>query len=239
MHKRQQRHQTENLSSTSLSLPPTLPLQQDSTTDKEAETGEEVDLWVKNAMRFGPPITISEEGKPTGSSKASAGSTSSSSAVSGSKQATARQVAAELIRQGDLSLSAPFFSESGILDNLSPSQVGSDSAGKDQRLPVFTEEQRGRLQKSRAERIEPLKTNGSSASVEHASASEHALSNVQKLRELQERQELRAEGKTTEREGGTKALIKEPPAKGPRSLRVGSLKDLPASFIAQKNVKTI
>jgi hypothetical protein len=146
-----------------------------------------------------------------------------------SKQATARQ--------GDLSLSAPFVIASGTLDNLLPSQVSSNSAGKEQRLPVFTEEQRARLQKSRAERIELPKTKESSASVGHASASEHTLSNARKLRELQETQEERdverirkecnlrtvqkAREKRAIQEKNAKILINEPPARGSRSLRVG------------------
>jgi hypothetical protein len=56
-------------------------------------------------------------------------------------------------------------------------------------LPVFTEEQRARLQKNRAERAEPLKIMESSASIEHASASEHTLSNIQKQKELQDLQD--------------------------------------------------
>ncbi len=202
-------------------------------------------------MKFGFSST-GEAGKPTGSPKAPAGSSSSSSSVSGSKQATARQVAAELIRHGDLSLSAPFLSSSGSLDNLPPSQVGSDSSGKDKHLPVFTEEQRARLQKSRAERIALPKTKESYASVEHASASEHALSNSRKLRERQETQEerdverigkecdlsseQRSKEKLAIREENAKILIKETPARGPRSIRVGSLGDLPRSFTAQKSV---
>jgi hypothetical protein len=105
----------ENLGSTSLSLLfPTLPLLQDQTTDKEAETDDEVHVWVRNAMRFGASST-GEAGKPTGSPKAPAGSSSSISSVSVSKQATARQVAAELIRHGDLSLSVPLLSSSGSI----------------------------------------------------------------------------------------------------------------------------
>ncbi len=218
----------ENLSSTSLSHSPTLPLQQDTETDtKEGDTDGRIDLWVRSAMRLGRPFT-DEAGKPTGSLKAPARSSSSSSSSSVSKQATARQVAAELIRPGDLSLSAPLISASGTMDNLLPSQVGSDSAGKEQRLQMFTEVQRARLQKSRAERIEPPKTIESSASVEHASASEHALSNARKLKECIETQGER-DGERIRKEGGrrrkqqasekqaiqeenAKSLIKEPPS---------------------------
>jgi hypothetical protein len=46
-----------NFSSTSLSLSPTLPLRQDSTTDKERETDSDVDRWVRNQQRLRPPPT--------------------------------------------------------------------------------------------------------------------------------------------------------------------------------------
>ncbi len=179
----------------------------------------------------------------------------SSSSISGSKQAAARQVAAELIRRGDLSLSAPFHSVSGIQDNLLSSQVDNDSAGKGQYLPAFTEEQRSRLQRSRAERDERIalsKAKGCSASVEHASAGEHALWNAQRLKELQQTQEdkdveritreanLRREQKSMEKcviqEENSKALQKVPNARGSRSTKVESLSDLPPSFTAAKSV---
>ncbi len=198
-------------------------------------------------MRLGPPFTDGA-GKPAGSPKTAAGPSSSSSSSSVGKQVTARQVAAELIRHGDPSLSAPLISASGTLDNLLHSQVGNDSADKEQRLQVFTEEQRARrLQKSRAERAEPLRTIESSASVEHTSANEHALSNAQKQKELQDMQE----GKDTEdwkkewrakrlkaaqKEENARCCIKEPPPRGPRSLRVASLDHLPPSFTAEKKV---
>jgi hypothetical protein len=41
-----------NLGSTSLSLPPTLPLQQGSTTSKEEETDSNIDRWVRNQQRL-------------------------------------------------------------------------------------------------------------------------------------------------------------------------------------------
>jgi hypothetical protein len=80
-------------------------------------------------------------------------------------QATARQVAAELIRHGDLSLSSSLVSASGNMDNLLPLQVNNDIEDKGQRMPVFTEEQCARLQKSRADKAEPLITMESSSSV--------------------------------------------------------------------------
>jgi hypothetical protein len=144
-----------SLGSTSLSLSTTFPLRQDSTTDKEEETDSDGDRWVGNQQRLRPP-PADESGKSAGSPKTPAGSSSSSSLSSASKQETARQVAAELIRLGDTSLSAPLFSTSGAMDNLLPSQVNCDLEVKGQRMPVFTEEQRARLQKSRADRAEPL-----------------------------------------------------------------------------------
>ncbi len=154
---------------------------------------------MKNAMmRLGPSST-GEVGKPTGSPKAPARASSSSSSISSSKQATARQVAAELIRRGEICLSAPFHSAPGSQDNLLPLQVlDGGAADKQQYLPAFTEEQRARLQKSRAERDERvalLKAKGSSASTEHALASGHALWNTQNQRELKEAQE-KSEGPT-------------------------------------------
>jgi hypothetical protein len=99
----------KNSGSLSLSLSPTLPLQQGSTTDKEEETDSDVDRWVRNQQRLRPPPT-DETGKPAGSPKTPAGSSSSSSFGSVDKQATARQVAAELIRHGDLSPSSSLVS---------------------------------------------------------------------------------------------------------------------------------
>ena len=64
-----------------------------------------------------------EAGKSAGSPKPPAGSSSSSSF---SKQATARQVAAELIRLGDTSLSVPLLSASGTGDNLLLLQVNQE-----------------------------------------------------------------------------------------------------------------
>jgi hypothetical protein len=131
-------------------------------------------------------------------------------------------------------------------DNLFPSQVINDSADKGQPLLVFTEEQRARLQKRRAERAEPLNAVESSSSVEHASAREHALSNERKQKELQDlqdgkvseeqRKEWKAMRLKAAQEENAKCLIKEPPPRGPRSIRVASLDDLPLSFTAEKSV---
>jgi hypothetical protein len=177
-----------NLGSTSLSLSTTLPLRQDSTTDKEGETDSDVDRWVRSQQRLRPPPTV-ETGKPAGSPNPPAGSSSSSPLSSVNKQATARQVAAELIRQRDISLSSSLVSASGNKDNLLPLQVNSDLEDKGQRMPVFTEDQRVKLQKSRADRAEPLNAKESSSSVQHESAKEHALSNERKQKELQHLQD--------------------------------------------------
>jgi hypothetical protein len=72
----------EKFSSTSLSLSPTLTLQQGSTTDNEGETDSEVDHWVRNQQRLRPPPTGETE-IPAGSPKTPAGSSSSSSSSSG------------------------------------------------------------------------------------------------------------------------------------------------------------
>jgi hypothetical protein len=93
----------------------------------------------------------------------------------------------------------------------------------------------------RAERSEPLNIMKISSSIEHASASEHTLSNIRKQNELQDLQD--AEGKEERRkewkarrlkaaqEENAKCIIKEPPPRGPRSLRVASLDDLPSLLL--------
>jgi hypothetical protein len=156
-----------------------------------------------------------------------------------------------LIRHGDLSLSAPLLSASGTMDNLLPSQVNNDPADKGHRLPVFTEEQRARLQKSRAERAESLHhVMESSASAEYASASEHALSNEQKQKELQDLQdgkvseEWREEWRTkklkaVQEERAANGGISEVPVRVPRNPRVSSLEELPPSFTAEKDVMDV
>jgi hypothetical protein len=97
-----------SLGSTSLSFSTTLPLRQDTATDKEEETDSDIDRWVRGQNEWakqrskGTPTV--EAGKSAGSPKPPAGSSSFSPLSSVDKQATARQVAAELIRQKDLSL---------------------------------------------------------------------------------------------------------------------------------------
>jgi hypothetical protein len=98
--------------SISPSLAPTLPLLQDQEDAKEEETGEGDALWVENAMRL-DPSTTGEARKSTGSPKTPAGSSSSSSSAPGNRQATARDIAAELIRREKLSLFAPSHNTSG------------------------------------------------------------------------------------------------------------------------------
>jgi hypothetical protein len=192
-----------------------------------------------------------EAGKPAGSPKPPAGSSSSSYSSSVSKQATARQVAAELIRLGDTSLSAPLHSTSGTVDNLLPSQVDRD-LGKELEhegihITAFIEDKRARLQKDREARTEALKIMESSSSVAYVSAEEHALSNERKRKELQDLQggaiteEQREEWKARNRKAARDAKAKGPDkelsaVKPPRNVRVASLKELPASFTAAKSV---
>ncbi len=151
------------------------------------------------------------------------------------------------IRQGDLSLSPSLVSASGNKDNLLSLQVNSDLEDTGQRMPIFTEDQRAKLQKSRADRAEPLNAKESSSSVQHESAKEHALSNERKQKELQDlqdvviteeqRKEWKARKLKAAQDENAKCLVKEPPAtRPPRSTRVASLDDLPLSFTAEKSV---
>ncbi len=114
-------------------------------------------------------------------------------------------------------------------------------------MPVFTEEQRARLQKSRAERAEPLKIIESSTSVEYASASEHALSNERKQKELQDLQEGKVSEdwqkewrakklKAVQDEKNAKGGITDAPLRVQRNPRVSLLDELPLSFTAKKDV---
>jgi hypothetical protein len=130
-----------------------------------------------------------------------------------SKQATARKVAAELIRLGDTSLSAPLLSASGTGDNLLLLQVNQES----------------------------------SSSVLHEYTDEHALSNERKRKELQDLQgepiteKHRDEWKALNQKAAQGKKGKEPEdepsmARPPRSLRVASLEEMPASFTAPKSV---
>jgi hypothetical protein len=230
-----------SLGSTPLSLSTTLPLRQDSTTGKEEVTDSDLDRWVRGQnewaqqrLRRTPTV---EAGKPTGSPKPPAGSSSFPPLSSVDKQATARQVAAELIRQEDLSLSSSLVSASRNKDNLLPLQVNNDLEDKGQRMPVFTEDQRVKLQKRKE----------SSSSVQYESVKEHALSNERKQKELQDlqdgeiteeqRKESKARRLKAAQDENAKCLVKKPPAtRPPRSTRVASLDDLPLSFAAEKSV---
>jgi hypothetical protein len=85
--------------------------------------------------------------------------------------------------------------------------------------------------------------------VEHASASEHTLSNIQKQKELQDMQDEKdAEGR--KKESGVQSLqaapkenatgpAKKTPPRAPRNLRVSSLDELSLSFTAEKEVMDV
>jgi hypothetical protein len=116
-----------NLGSTSLPLShyPPYPTHQ-GTLDSDIERwmrGQEE--WGRQHIRRTPAVVA---GKPAGSRKPPAGSSSSSSSSSVGKQATALQIAAELIRLEDTSLSAPLLSASETVDNLLLSQVNQESS---------------------------------------------------------------------------------------------------------------
>jgi hypothetical protein len=180
-------------------------------------TDSDIEKWMRGQEEWGRQrksrIVNVEAGKSAGSPKPPAGSSSSSSSSSFSKQATARQVAAELIRLGDTSLSAPLLSASGTEDNLLLSQVNQKS----------------------------------SSSGAYASAEEHALSDERKRKELQELQggaiteRHREEWKAMNLKAAQDMKAKDPDngpseAKPPRSTRVTSLEEMPASFTASKSV---
>jgi hypothetical protein len=201
------------LGSTSLSLVP-LHLQP---CPKQDATGTDVEQWMRAQEEWGRQraskkalnVSAVEAGKPAGSPKPPARSSSSSSSSSVSKQATARQRAAELIRLGDTSLSASPFSVSGIGDNLPLLQVNKES----------------------------------SSSVLHASVEEHASSNERKRKELQDLQgapineKRRDEWKALNQKAAQGKKDNEPlKPRPPRSLRVSSLDEMPASFTAPKSV---
>jgi hypothetical protein len=86
----------------------------------------------------------------------------------------------------------------------------------------------------------------SSSSVQHVSAKEHALRNERKQKELQglqdgaiteeQREEWKARNRKAAQDAKAKGPDKEPLAvKRPRSIRVASLEELPASFTAAKS----
>jgi hypothetical protein len=187
-----------SVGSTSFSLSTTLPLRQDTATDMEGDTDSDIDRcgrgqneWAQQRLKRTPTV---EAGKSAGSPNFPAGSSSFPPPLgSVDKQATARQVAAELIRQKDLSLSAPLFLRaSGTMDNSLPSQVSSDFHNEleheGKHRTAYIEEQRARLQMGRAGRTEAPKIMESSSSVQHVSVEEHALSNERRRKELQDLQ---------------------------------------------------
>jgi hypothetical protein len=121
------------LGSTSLSLAQHLHLQP---CPKQDASDSDIVQWMRGQEEWGrqraarkalgaPAV---EAGKPAGSPKPPEGSSSSSPSSSVSKQATARQRAAELIRLGDTSLSASLLSASGTEDNLLLLQVNQESS---------------------------------------------------------------------------------------------------------------
>ncbi len=163
-----------NLSSTSLPLSHYQPCPKHKDT-----TDSDIEQWMKGQEEWGRQrkrrTTAVEAGKSAGSPKPPAGSSSSSSV---SKQATARQVAAELIRLGDTSLSAPLLNTSGTVDNLLSSQVDHELTDRELGLELehngvhitdFIANSRARHQKDRDAKAEALKIMGSSSSLVHAS----------------------------------------------------------------------
>jgi hypothetical protein len=155
-----------------------------------------------------------EAGKSAGSPKPPAGSSSSSSSSSVSKQATARQVAAELIRLGDTSLSAPFLSASGTGDNLLLSQVNQQSSS----------------------------SVAHASAKEHALSNERRSKELQDLQGGAITERHREEWKAMNLKAAQDLKTKDPDNKGPsvvkppRNIRVASLEEMPASFTAPKSV---
>jgi hypothetical protein len=154
-----------------------------------------------------------EAGKPAGSPKPPAGSSSSSSSSSVSKQATARQVAAELIRLGDTSLSAPLLSASGTGDNLLLLQVNQQSSS----------------------------SVAYASADEHALSNERKRKELQDLQggpiTERRREEWKAMNLKAAQGKKDKEPVEEPSvARPPRNLRVASLEELPGSFTAPKSV---
>jgi hypothetical protein len=154
-----------------------------------------------------------EAGKSAGGPKPPAGSSSSSSSSSVSKQATARHVAAELIRLGDTSLSAPLLSASGTGDNLLLLQVNQESSSS-----VWQE-----------------------FADEHALSNERKRKELQDLRGELITEKHRGEWKAMNQKAAQGKKDKEPEdeasrARPPRNLRVASIEELPGSFTAPKSV---
>ncbi len=154
-----------------------------------------------------------EAEKSAGSPKPPAGSTSSPSSSSVSKQATARQVAAELIRLGDTSLSAPLLSASGTGDNLLLLQVNQESSS----------------------------SVAHASADEHALNNERKRKELQDLQGGPITERRREEWEAMNLKGAQGKKGKEPDeepsvARPPRNLRVASLEELPGSFTAPKSV---
>jgi hypothetical protein len=154
-----------------------------------------------------------EAGKSAGSPKPPAGSSSSSSSSSGSKQATARQLAAELIRLGDTSPSAPLLSASGTGDNLLLLQVNQESSSSVTHV----------------------------SAEEHASSNERKHKELQDLQGGPITEKHRDEWKALNQKAAQGKKDKEPeegPSKTrpPRNLRVASLEEMPGSFTTPKKV---
>jgi hypothetical protein len=154
-----------------------------------------------------------EAGKSAGSPKPPAGSSSSSSSSIVNKQATARQVAAELIRHGDTSLSAPLLNAPGTGDNFLLLQVNQESSSS--------------VTHTSAE--------------EHALNNERKHKELQDLQGAPITEKHRSEWKALNQKAAQGKKDKEPEdetsrKRPPRNLRVASLEEMPASFTAPKSV---
>ena len=207
------------LDSTSLSLADHLRLLP---CPKQDASDSDVLQWMKAQEEWGrqraakKALGVPAEGaeKPAGSPKPPAGSSSSSSSSSSvSKQATARQRAAELIRLGDTSLSASPFSVSGTGDNLPLLQVNKESSSS--AMQVSEEE--------------------------HAASNERKRKELQDLQGGPITGKLREEWKAMNRNvAPTKKDEKQEAevanTRPPRNLRVSSWDEMPASFSAPKRV---
>jgi hypothetical protein len=149
-----------------------------------------------------------EAGKSAGSPKPPAGFPSSSSSSSVSKQATARQHAAELIRLGDTSLSAPLLSASGSGDNLLLLQVNQESTSSAEEHASSNERKHKELQDLQ----------GAPITEKHKG----------EWKALNQKAAQGKKGKEPEDEASR--------TRPPRNLRVASLEEMPASFTAPKSV---
>ena len=186
-------------------------------------TDSDIEKWMKGQEEWGRQRSFTQRksrivdvdaGKSAGSPKPPAGfSSSSSSSSSVSKQATARQRAAELIRLGDTSLSASPFSATRIGDNLLLLQVNQESS-------------------SSATHV---------SAEEHASSNERKRKELLDLQGGPISEKLRDEWKASNQKAALGKKDKEPEAgpsgaRPPRNLRVASLDEMPASFSAPKRV---